>query len=250
MSRASTFFEPEAFLHPFEGREDILERYLDSLPAGRLSVPRPVGSASDFLSHLNLCPAEESRVITSGLIEAWELSSSDENHEHLLNVLRLAGELDDYRRGLPAECLALELLTTNRELFESAITLDEVKKCDALELFRPRRPVSLVGNLDMAMNHFRSEIAARCQEKYGSSRVTTECIALVSGLVYSGDSMSEIAKRHGITRAAVSKRCVELTELLDLPPSRAMRSLTARRRYRSARIRVTRSNELPDHPSK
>jgi len=78
---------------------------------------------------------------------------------------------------------------------------------------------------------------------HDNARLTTECIALVSGLVYSGDSMTEIARRHGVTRAAVSKRCVEITELLDLPPSRAMRSLTARQRYRDARIRTTRSHE-------
>ena len=78
---------------------------------------------------------------------------------------------------------------------------------------------------------------------HDNARLTTECIALVSGLIYSGDSMSEIARRHGVTRAAVSKRCVELTEMLDLPPSRAMRTLTARKRYRDARIRFTRSND-------
>ncbi len=78
---------------------------------------------------------------------------------------------------------------------------------------------------------------------HDNARLTVECVALVSGLNYSGSSMSEIAKRHGITRAAVSKRCVELTELLDLRPSRAMRSLTARRSYRSARIKSARSNE-------
>jgi hypothetical protein len=78
---------------------------------------------------------------------------------------------------------------------------------------------------------------------HDNARLTAECIALVSGLAYTGSSMTEIAARHGITRAAVSKRCVELTELLDLKPSRAMRSLTARRRYRDARIRSTRSNE-------
>ena len=83
---------------------------------------------------------------------------------------------------------------------------------------------------------------------HNNARLTTECIALVSGLSYTGSSMTEIAKRHGISRAAVSKRCVELTELLDLPPSRAMRSLTARKRYRDARIRSTRSNERT-HPS-
>jgi DNA-directed RNA polymerase specialized sigma24 family protein len=72
---------------------------------------------------------------------------------------------------------------------------------------------------------------------HDNARLTAECIALVSGLSYSGASMAEIARRHGITRAAVSKRCVELTELLDLRPSRAMRSLTARKSYRAARIR-------------
>ena len=36
--------------------------------------------------------------------------------------------------------------------------------------------------------------------------------------------VTDIAKRHGVTRAAVSKRCVELTRALNLKPSRAMRS--------------------------
>jgi hypothetical protein len=81
---------------------------------------------------------------------------------------------------------------------------------------------------------------------HDNARLTTECIALVSGLAYTGSSMSDIAKRHGISRAAVSKRCVELTELLDLPPSRAMRSLTARKRYRDARLRSTQSHERPN----
>ncbi len=67
--------------------------------------------------------------------------------------------------------------------------------------------------------------------------LTVECLAAVSGLSYVGDSLTEIARRHGVTRAAVSKRCVELTERLNLPPSRAMRSLTARRAYREAQLR-------------
>jgi len=84
---------------------------------------------------------------------------------------------------------------------------------------------------------------------HDNARLTTECIALVSGLAYTGSSMTEIAQRHGISRAAVSKRCVELTELLDLPPSRAMRSLTARKRYRDARIQSTSSHEHNHHSS-
>jgi hypothetical protein len=81
---------------------------------------------------------------------------------------------------------------------------------------------------------------------HDNARLTAECIALVSGLAYTGCSMTEIASRHGVTRAAVSKRCIELTELLDLKPSRAMRSLTARKRYREARIRTTQSHEHPN----
>jgi hypothetical protein len=84
---------------------------------------------------------------------------------------------------------------------------------------------------------------------HNNARLTAECIALVSGLAYDGSSMTEIAQRHGISRAAVSKRCVELTELLDLPPSRAMRSLTARKSYRAARIRTTQSHEHNHHSS-
>lgn len=69
-----------------------------------------------------------------------------------------------------------------------------------------------------------------------NSRLALECLALVSNLAYDGSSMTEIAKRHGITRAAVSKRCVELTLALDLMPSRAMRSLNARHSYRQSRL--------------
>jgi transposase-like protein len=64
--------------------------------------------------------------------------------------------------------------------------------------------------------------------------LTAECLAAVSGMSYTGDSLSAIARRHGVTRAAVSKRCIELTRKLHLLPSRTMRSLTARHSYRYA----------------
>jgi hypothetical protein len=73
--------------------------------------------------------------------------------------------------------------------------------------------------------------------------LTVECLAVVSGLSYVGDSMCDIARRHGVSRAAVSKRCVEMTEKLGLLPSRAMRSLTARRAYRDAQLRFRKSAE-------
>lgn len=74
-------------------------------------------------------------------------------------------------------------------------------------------------------------------------RLTLECLALVTGLSYEGNSMTEIGKRHGLTRAAVSKRCIEITDTLGLPPSRAMRKLTARREYERRQHRVLNRDE-------
>ena len=68
-----------------------------------------------------------------------------------------------------------------------------------------------------------------------NARLSLECLALVTGLTYDGDSMTRIATKYGVTRAAVSKRCVELTQALNLNPSRAMRSRKARTSYRSSR---------------
>ena len=67
------------------------------------------------------------------------------------------------------------------------------------------------------------------------AKLSMECLSLVTGLTYDGDSMTRIATKYGVTRAAVSKRCVELTQALNLNPSRAMRSLLARKSYRSSR---------------
>jgi hypothetical protein len=66
-----------------------------------------------------------------------------------------------------------------------------------------------------------------------------ECLALVTSIGYEGNSMQEIAKRHKVTRASVSKRCIDLCETLGIPPNRAMRSVKNRERCRVARFRET-----------
>ena len=77
----------------------------------------------------------------------------------------------------------------------------------------------------------------------GNMRLTMECLALALGLsAYNGESMTEIAKRHGISRAAVSKRCVDITERLNLPPSRGMRSEMARKIYRRSQLKQHHTN--------
>lgn len=75
--------------------------------------------------------------------------------------------------------------------------------------------------------------------------LAVECLAMTSGLSYLGDSMVDVARRHGVTRAAVSKRCVEMTDKLGLPPSRAMRSPAARLSYRQTQLSIRNRKEQP-----
>ena len=70
-----------------------------------------------------------------------------------------------------------------------------------------------------------------------NAKLTLECFALVSGASFLGDSMTAIARRHGMTRAAVSKRCIDIARELNLPPSRSMRAPTARQSYRQAQLK-------------
>lgn len=63
-----------------------------------------------------------------------------------------------------------------------------------------------------------------------------ECFALALSILYDGCSMSDIAKRYGVTRALVSKKCIFICETFGVPPSRAMRSVRNREACRRARL--------------
>ena len=90
------------------------------------------------------------------------------------------------------------------------------------------------------LRHFVADLISE-----GNTRLTVECLAVALGLsAYNGESMTSIAKRHGVTRAAVSKRCVDITTQLNLPPSRAMRSEKARNTYRRSQLKRHSSRKL------
>ena len=100
-------------------------------------------------------------------------------------------------------------------------------------------PANDMGDATRILRHLVADIVAE-----DNTRLTIECLAIALGLrVYAGDSMTEIANRHGITRAAVSKRCVDITNRLNLQPSSAMRSKRARQTYRNAQLKRYRSNK-------
>ena len=77
-----------------------------------------------------------------------------------------------------------------------------------------------------------------------------ECLALTSGIAYEGNSMIAIAKRHGLTRAAVSKRCIELSERLGVKNLRPMKTERAREIYRDRAVEVHRraGHEIAGEP--
>jgi hypothetical protein len=77
-----------------------------------------------------------------------------------------------------------------------------------------------------------------------------ECLALTTGIAYEGNSMIAIAKRHGLTRAAVSKRCIELSERLGVKNPRPMKTERAREIYRDRAVEVHRraGHEIAGEP--
>ena len=80
--------------------------------------------------------------------------------------------------------------------------------------------------------------------------LATECLALISGVCYTGASENSIAKKYGMTRAAVSKRCIELCERVGVKNFRAMKSEQAREIYAARAVEVHRQagRELTTEP--
>ncbi len=70
----------------------------------------------------------------------------------------------------------------------------------------------------------------------GASNAALACdvFSFVTGIGYVGDSQTDIAKRRGVTRSAVSKRCVELCDRLGLESARGMKSTRSRTVYSAA----------------
>ncbi len=77
-------------------------------------------------------------------------------------------------------------------------------------------------------------------------RLSIQCLRLASGL---GDldniTESSVAREHGLTRAAVSKRCKKLCHLLGIKPSQFMRPLNVCDKYRTARFRRLEAQGYP-----
>jgi hypothetical protein len=118
-----------------------------------------------------------------------------------------------------------------RDAAESSVSTYQSSPEDEDEDEKPKAKADISSN--QIWDIMRRLVGELVQDK--NPGLTMDCATLVAGLVYKGNTMTEIAMKHGTTRAAVSKRCIELTDTLGLKPSRAMRSMYARKSYQKAR---------------
>ena len=130
---------------------------------------------------------------------------------------------------------------SERDIADSPLASEDP---DIIALIEPPQPAGDGGPSDpeALWDALRRMLGELLNQK--NAKLTLECFAVVSGASFLGDSMTEIARRHGVTRAAVSKRCIDIARQLNLPPSRPMRALKAREAYRKAQIEInTRTNQ-------
>jgi len=123
--------------------------------------------------------------------------------------------------------------TSEHDMAESPLAREESTVVEQIEPEQPERPAATEDIDERIMDVLRRLLGEVLTQK--NARLTLECLAVACGLTtLQGESMTSIAKRHGLSRAAVSKRCVDITEKLNLPPSRSMRSRAARKSYQRA----------------
>ena len=171
----------------------------------------------------------------------WEPSEDEDQSaparsESLQDSLRaMLGELfgsDNTPLAIGIVCAALKVDGCKPERIAARHCIDADWVRDEATRMRFRMGIVCMED-EIVLARIAGELASTAR-----ARLSLEVLALVSGICYEGMSETEIAERHGVSRAAVSKRCVELAKKLDLPPSRAMKSEASRAVYSAAQKEV------------
>jgi hypothetical protein len=163
-------------------------------------------------------------------------SSAPASSESLQDSLRaMLGELFGSDRpplAIGIVCCALKVDGCRPERIAAKHKVDAGWVRDEATRMRFRMGIVCVED-EIVLARIAGELASTAR-----ARLSLEVLALVSGICYEGMSETEIAERHNVSRAAVSKRCVELAKKLDLPPSMAMKSEASRAVYSEAQKEV------------
>ena len=122
----------------------------------------------------------------------------------------------------------------------AAPAADPGEPCEAVPFASQiQNPKSQIGVAD-ALASFCARIRS-----HPNPMLAFDAACFASGLMdIEGLSETDLAKRHGVTRAGFSRIVVQWSETFGLPPSRGMRSMKARQVYRRAQLtRLTKQHD-------
>ena len=183
-----------------------------------------------------------------GKMEKIELDDADYKIRQSREELEYAREYEKWIQSLPPEerrelaSLGLDKPSAPGWSSGPALGLDAAELAVAEEVAAPADDEEIhdwrvASDLRVAeaINKLLSEFLAN------DPSLAVECLALATGIAYEGSSEVAIARKYSVTRAAVSKRCLELAERLGVKNVRAMKSETAREIYAERAIAVHRA---------
>lgn len=131
------------------------------------------------------------------------------------------------RHGIGLEAARAEMLDVGQHLGLALLMLDGAR---------------LDAQTTRALGSLRAVVAMVRQ--HSNAPLTIDCLALATGIASTDSAEIDIAQRHGLERAAISKRCAEIGRRLNLPPSACMRPVSTRLSYSSARRARIQREEL------
>lgn len=176
-----------------------------------------------------------------------ELDDTDYRQRQSREEIEYAREYEKWIQSLPdderRELASLGLDRPSAPGWSSGIGLDV--DVSSLAVSEPLAPTDDEQDHDWqtASDLRTAEAIAKliCELLANDPTLGVECIALATGIAYEGSSEVAIAKKYLVTRAAVSKRCLELAERLGVKNVRAMKSESAREIYAERAIAVHRA---------
>ncbi|MFN6016618.1 MAG: hypothetical protein ACK49N_03500 [Verrucomicrobiota bacterium] len=190
-------------------------------------------------------------------MEKIELDDTDYRQRQSREEIEYAREYEKWIQSLPPEerrelaSLGLDKPSAPGWSSGPALGLDAAELAVAEEVAAPVENEE-IHDWRVAADLRVSEAIAKLISELLSNDATlaTECLALISGVCYTGASENSIAKKYGMTRAAVSKRCIELCERVGVKNFRAMKSEQAREIYAARAVEVHRQagRELTTEP--
>src|SRR5260221_479624 len=102
----------------------------------------------------------------------------------------------------------------------SEILMETIGKIDAPVIYAHQAARALIYVIDSIVGSHRRSMEA-------------ECMAASVGIMFHGNTLDEIASRHGVTRAAVSKRVKEIQDELSIACSSINKRSLSRNKYRA-----------------